>query len=239
MVVGLSPAEGDFVLPKRRPRNILLISGGSGITPVMSMLRTLCNEGHKGSVTFIHYTRSYYDALYAAELDELQRENPKLTIVHATTRRRAKTAPIHGHLTHDQLKKVCPDFASAQTYVCGPNSLIDTASAIWQRHGLEAKLHTEQFVLPEPVVEEDATGTLSFSRSGRETENSGQSLLAQAEAAGLKPRSGCRMGICHTCIAEVRCGSVRNVRTGEVKNVNNELVQICMNAPAGDIEIDL
>ena len=57
MVLRLRQAEGDFRLPDRRPDRILMISGGSGITPVISMLRTLCDEGHTGEVAFIHYAR--------------------------------------------------------------------------------------------------------------------------------------------------------------------------------------
>ncbi len=58
MVVGLDSVGGDFVLPAILPRRILFVSGGSGITPVMSMLRTLRAEGFEGEIAFIHYARS-------------------------------------------------------------------------------------------------------------------------------------------------------------------------------------
>ena len=58
MVVGLAGVGGDFVLPAQRPRRILLVSGGSGITPVMAMLRTLVAEGHDGEIAFVHYART-------------------------------------------------------------------------------------------------------------------------------------------------------------------------------------
>ena len=66
MIVGLTPPEGSFVLPEPRPERVLLISGGSGITPVMAMLRTLYDEGFPGEIGFLNYARSPELALYGA-----------------------------------------------------------------------------------------------------------------------------------------------------------------------------
>ncbi|MBJ7353749.1 MAG: ferredoxin reductase [Thermoleophilaceae bacterium] len=236
MVVGLSPAEGEFTLPSTRPDHLLLISGGSGITPVMSMLRTLCAEGHDRPVTFLHFARTPQDAIYARELQALGEAHANLNVVTVFTREGTKPQ----HLTRATLKSICPDYLAAETYVCGPNALVDAAEKLWKRDRNADRLHTEPFTLPEPtVVAADATGSVTFKRSGIAVENDGQSLLLQAEQGNLSPRHGCRMGICHTCVCRVESGTVRHVRTGEVKTLNNELVQICVNAPVGDIEIDL
>lgn len=236
MVVGLSPAEGEFVLPTDRQLPILLISGGSGITPVMSMLRTLCADGHDEPITFLHFARTQEDALYAGELNELSEQHPNLNVVTVFTR--DGTGPRH--LTRAKLKAIYPDYRDAEAWVCGPNALVDAAEALWEKDKITAQLHSEPFTLPEPkIVADDATGSVRFKRSGVEVENDGQSLLIQAEAGHLSPKNGCRMGICHTCVCRVESGTVRHVRTGEVKTLNNELVQICVNAPVGDIEIDL
>jgi ferredoxin-NADP reductase len=234
MVVGLSPADGEFVLPAERSAHILLISGGSGITPVMSMLRTLCDEGHDGPVTFLHFARTQEDVIYADELNALGDTHPNLNVVTVMTREGARPK----HLDRSILKSTCPDYLEAETYVCGPNALVDAAEAIWSKNA--ERFHSEPFKLPEPkIVTEDATGSVTFKRSGVEVENDGQSLLIQAEHGNLSPRNGCRMGICHTCVCRVESGTVRHVRTGELKTLNNELVQICVNSPVGDIEIDL
>jgi ferredoxin-NADP reductase len=241
MVVGLSPAEGDFVLPTSQPEQILLISGGSGITPVMSMLRTLCERNYDRPVTFVHFARTLEDELYGIELKQIAREHPNVTIVHAFTREPEETrGAFVGHLTRKNLRAICSEFDRAEAFVCGPNALVDAAERIWDKDGIAGRLHTEQFVLPEPVVvADDATGMIVCTGSGAEIENDGRPLLTQAEDAGLTPRAGCRMGICHTCICHVEQGSVRNVRTGEVKTVSNEMVQICVNAPVGDVTINL
>lgn len=239
MVVGLSPAEGEFVLPDERPSELLLISGGSGITPMMSILRTLLGDEHDAPITFVHYARTGDDALYRHELDQLAAQHENLNLVRVLTRD-AGSKRFSGHLSRKQLKAIHGDHSNAETYVCGPESLIAAAESIWSKDQLEDKLHTELFSLPEPVVVTgDAVGSVRFTKSGVEVANDGQSLLVQAEQGDLSPRHGCRMGICHTCVCRIESGTVRHVRTGEVKTVNNELVQICVNAPVGDIEIDL
>lgn len=239
MVVGLSPAEGDFVLPQERPSDLLLISGGSGITPMMSILRTLLADEHEAPITFVHYARTGDDALYREELDRLAAEHKNLNLVRVLTRD-GGSSRFSGHLSRKQLKAIHGDHSNAEAYVCGPETLIAAAESIWSKDQLEHKLHTELFSLPEPiVVAGDAVGSVRFTRSGVEAENDGQSLLVQAEQSDLSPRHGCRMGICHTCVCRIESGTVRHVRTGEVKSVNNELVQICVNAPVGDLEIDL
>ena len=82
MVVGLDSVGGDFTLPVARPQRILFVSGGSGITPVMSMLRTLRTEGFTGEIAFIHYARSAEEACYRDELDAM----PGVRVLHGYTR---------------------------------------------------------------------------------------------------------------------------------------------------------
>lgn len=85
-VVHLGPAQGEFVLPEERPERLLLISGGSGITPFMAMLRTLCDENHDGEVVFLHYARTAEDWLYAREVEALAARHRNLSSVYRTTR---------------------------------------------------------------------------------------------------------------------------------------------------------
>lgn len=239
MIIGLTPPEGDFTLPDRRPDSLLLIGGGSGITPVISILRTLLGEGYKRPITFVHYARSPDLALYSAELEELARRHANLKAVTVFTREKVAGAE-YGHLTAAQLKRICPDHAGRESYVCGPPALIDAAEKIWRRAKAADRLRTETFKLAEPVVAaEDATGTLSFASSLVEVANDGRPLLDQAESAGLTPRCGCRMGICHTCIAHVEDGVVRDVRNGELRTLKDEYIQTCVHAPVGEFEIDL
>lgn len=238
MIVGLSKAEGDFVLPSRRPSKLLLIGGGSGITPLMSMLRTLDDEGHKGRIDFIHYARSTDDLLYEIELRQIAAQNPNVNVTRIITRDK-KTTP-GGHFTRKQLLSITPDFAKATTYVCGPPTLIDAVERVWKKDGLEKRLHTECFAPPRlDIPAGDVTGTINFEVSNVEVKNDGRSMLEQAEDAGLSPQYGCRMGICHNCDCLIDEGTVLDMRTGEIKVMKDEFVQLCVNAPVGDVQIKI
>lgn len=239
LVVGLSEAEGDFTLPATRPERLLLISGGSGITPVISMLRTLCDEGHRGAVTFLHYARSEAELIYRDELAELAARHPNVDLVRAYTRA-PEAGELRGHFSREHLRAAVPDYAEAEAYVSGPPALIDAVRSTWEEDDLVSRLHVEHFVPPAPsVVLGEAEGVLRFTDSGIEAPNSGASLLEQAEAAGLQPEHGCRMGICHTCTSRKRCGSVRNASTGEVSTTPDEDIQLCITTALGDVELEL
>jgi ferredoxin len=84
-----------------------------------------------------------------------------------------------------------------------------------------------------------AGGEVAFTRSGAVAENNGASLLEQAEALGLRPEFGCRMGICFSCTSRKTSGTVRNVLTGETSSLPDEDIRICVSAPEGDCSVEL
>ncbi|ANN19169.1 ferredoxin reductase [Amycolatopsis orientalis] len=237
-VLGLSTPDGEFTLPSPRPRRILLLSGGSGITPVLSMLRTLADERHEGDVAFLHYSNGADDALYRAELADLARRLPGLRVVHAFTH--AKTGgDLHGFFSKEHLAEAAPWYPDAETFLCGPKPLMDSVREAFEADGLGAHLHTEEFTPPALTFDTDsAEGQIRFARSGREFENSGKPLLEQAEDAGLRPEHGCRMGICFSCTQVKTSGCVRNAKTGETSSEENEEIQLCISVPVGDVEIN-
>jgi ferredoxin-NADP reductase len=238
MLVRLGPADGEFVLPEPRPGHLLLISGGSGITPVMSMLRTLCDEGHSAPVTFLHYARRPADIPYAAELGQLARHHPNVRVACVNTR--APGGRLGGHLSRAQLRAVDHDYRQAEVYVCGPPGLIGDTRALWSRDGQEARVHSESFLSPRLLATPGEVDTsVLFARSGVEVASTGVTLLEQAEQAGLSPAYGCRMGICHTCTTRKRGGQVRNLNSGEVSSSEEQEIQLCVSVPAGDVELEL
>jgi len=242
MVVSLSQAEGDFALPDERPRELLLISGGSGVTPVMSMLRTLCHEGHRGPIAFLHYARDEHDVAYARQLAELAAGHANVRLLHGYTRS-VGVGELQGRFSREHVRAAGVDPARALTFACGPTGLVDAVRAIWAQDALDARLYVEQFAPPAPVRVDAAdghvAGTLRFARSGVEAAGTAAPLLDQAEGAGLTPTHGCRMGICHTCTCRKLEGAVRDVRTGEVSTAPDELIQICVSAPVGDVTLDI
>ena len=235
-VVHLAPASGSFVLPDFRPERLILVSGGSGITPVMSMLRTLCDEGHDGRIRFLHYARTEGDWLYGSEVSRLAARHAG---VHADYRATRSPGAGSGHIDAAALGTV---EGSTWAAVCGPPSLIEGARTAWaQAGGLPERLLTETFTPPALLVPtgETAQGSLRFLRSERSAEIGPGTLLEQAEGAGLTPDFGCRMGICHTCTCRKASGAVRNVLTGAVSDEEDEDIQLCISVPAGDVALEL
>jgi stearoyl-CoA 9-desaturase NADPH oxidoreductase len=229
MVVGLDSVGGDFVLPAIRPRRIVFVSGGSGITPVMSMLRTLRADAFEGEVAFVHYARSPEEACYADELAAMT----GVRVLHGYTRR--GDGDLTGYFDADHLATAMPDsIDNTAVFVCGPPALVEAVRAVCP----EAK--SESFVPPAfTIPAEAAGGRISFTDSGIQATDDGRPLLQQAEDAGLAPESGCRMGICHSCTRRKTRGVVKNLITGAVSTADDEDVQICVTAPVGDVEIVL
>src|SRR4051794_15746073 len=237
MVLGLGPAEGDFRLPPERPERILLISGGSGITPVISMLRTLCAEGHEGPITFLHYAPDPGLAMYRDELERTAATHPNVRLIRSYTRTPG-VGEVDGHFLPSHLAEIDP--VVAETFACGPPALLDAVREVWAAQDLEPRLHVESFVPPTLAPASGVPeGSIHFAGSNVRIPNGGAALLEQAESAGLSPASGCRMGICHTCSCRKTAGTVRNLSTGELSSGDVEEIQICVSAPVGDVVVDL
>jgi ferredoxin-NADP reductase len=231
MIVGLDSVGGDFTLPSgppaARPRRILFVSGGSGITPVMSMVRTLRAEGSDREIAFVHYARSAHEACYRDELAAMS----GVRVLHGYTRSPA-AGDLDGYFGAEHLAAAMP--SPEAVYVCGPPALVEAVRA----HRVDAKW--ESFVPPVFTLPEDPTGgRVSFVESGVSATDDGRPLLEQAEAAGLNPESGCRMGICHSCTRRKTSGVVRNLVTGAVSSADEEDVQICVSVPVGDVDLAL
>jgi stearoyl-CoA 9-desaturase NADPH oxidoreductase len=227
MIVGLDSVGGDFTLPDVRPRRILFVSGGSGITPVMSMLRTMRAEGSDREIAFIHYARSTEEACYRDELDAM----PGVRVLHGYTRSTAGS-DLAGRFGPEHLAAAMPE--PDAVFVCGPPALVEAV----REHC--ANVSSESFVPPVFDLPAEASGgRVSFTDSGAELVDDGRPLLEQAEAAGLTPESGCRMGICHSCTRRKTRGAVKNLITGAVSSAEQEDVQICVSVPVGDVDIAL
>ncbi|WP_028471884.1 ferredoxin reductase [Nocardioides alkalitolerans] len=237
LVVHLSQAQGDFTLVESpaTPTNnhLLFITGGSGITPAMSMVRTLLRDGYDGHVgrrvTFLHYARGPEDQVFADELASWADADNGVRVV---LRHESAGDPRFSAI---DLARLVPDFREVDTWVCGPAGLMELVELAYDG---SPRLRTERFK-PPVVKAGSAEGDVVFSRAGTQAANSGAPLLEQAEAAGLTPEFGCRMGICFSCTARKSEGTVRNVLTGEESSLPDEEIRICVSAPVGDCVVDL
>ncbi|MES2581143.1 MAG: ferredoxin reductase [Pseudomonadota bacterium] len=234
-VLTISQAMGEFVLPDTLPTKMLLLSAGSGITPVMSMLRDLKARGYLGDVVFVHVCRAPDDLIFATQLQALAADFPALRLVlHYDTN--------SGLFSPQVLALQVPDFAARATWMCGPAGFMDAISAYWDAQRLDVPLHSERFVgallLPStapgtPVQVSFANGGATFTTSGTDP------LLVQAERAGLTPKHGCRIGICRSCQCVKTSGTVENLQTGEVSSSPNELIRLCISTARSDVALAL
>jgi ferredoxin-NADP reductase len=234
-IVSLGGVEGDFCLPEPIPPRLLFVSAGSGITPIMSMLRHLARAGELGDAVLLHSARHADEVIFGAELRALAQAHPGFVLHEQHTAARGRMAP-------DDLDALAPDWRRRELYLSGPADMIEAFSAHYDRSGLAELLHAERFQprLGLPEGQAGSGGTIRFLRSGREAQSDGtQPILVAGESVGLELAFGCREGICHTCVGELRAGEVRDLRTGRVHGERGETVRTCIHAPEGLIEIDL
>jgi ferredoxin-NADP reductase len=235
-IVRLGGVEGAFTLPDPPPRRLLFLSAGSGITPIASMLRSLdAARGALEDVVHVHSTRTPEQFAFARELRELAHTHPGYRL-------HEWISSAHGRVTPERLDELCPDWAERETFLCGPAGLREAMTARWTRDGDPARLHVERFQPDDHVGdgERGAGGTIRLRSSGLDAVSDGeQPILVAGERAGATMPFGCRMGICHTCVGRLRSGRVRDLRTGRVHGQPGELLQTCINAPEGAVEIDL
>jgi ferredoxin-NADP reductase len=233
-IVGLGGVEGDFVLPDEVPEKLLFISAGSGITPIMSMLRSLDHRGDMGDVVLIHSAKHEDDVIFGEQLRTLERKHDGFKLHEQHTQANGRFAPIH-------LDDLCPDWKERIAFVSGPAEMLDALSEHWDEHCDCDQLHMERF---QPVlaqdIEEGKGGTIVFKKSDCRTECDGATpVLVAGEDAGLELPYGCREGICHTCVGTLVSGKLRDLRNGEIVGNEGEHVRTCINAPEGPVEIDL
>jgi stearoyl-CoA 9-desaturase NADPH oxidoreductase len=233
-IVRLGGVEGTFVLPRPAPRRLLFISAGSGITPIMSMLRALDRANESIDAVHVHSARDADRVIFAKNLAELGQR-------HAGYRLHLQLTGAEGRVAPADLDRLCPDWRERQTFASGPGELLDALVEHWAAESDPGLLATERF---QPTiggaVEPGAGGGITFTESQVETESDGATpILLAGEAAGAELPFGCRMGICHTCIGRLCSGEVRDLRTGEIHGAEGEMVRTCVNAPEGPVEIAL
>jgi stearoyl-CoA 9-desaturase NADPH oxidoreductase len=234
-IVRLGGVEGTFVLPEQLPSRLLFISAGSGVTPIMSMLRSMAARGQLADVVHVHSARTAEGVIFAGELDTLNRS-------HRGYRLHIRVTGEQGRVTADQLDALCSDWREREGYVCGPTGMLEAMSERWKRDGDPQRMHVEHFQ-PDARVgdgERGRGGTVRFCMSDIAAESDGeQPILKAGEDAGARLPYGCRMGICHTCVGRLRAGQVRDLRTGQVHGQPGEMLRTCINAPEGAVEIEL
>jgi len=228
-IVQLDQATGEFCLPEQRPDKALFVTAGSGITPVMGMLR---NHPELTDVVLVHSAPTADDVVFGAELRQLAADG-RIRLVEQHT----DTA---GMLDAAAIASLVPDLAERATWACGPVGMLEALEEHWAAAGIADRLYTERF-RPRVLVTGEG-GTVTFAKSGTTLDADGATpILDAAEEAGVLMPSGCRMGICYGCVLPLREGAVRDLRNGEITTAaegDGVLIQTCVSAAAGACDID-
>jgi stearoyl-CoA 9-desaturase NADPH oxidoreductase len=230
-IVRLAAPQGNFVLPDPAPSSILFLTAGSGITPVMSMLRTLVRRNQITDIAHVHSAPTESDVMFDAELAALAANQPGYRLQLRATR-------IQGRLDLARLDHEVPDWRDRQTWACGPEGMLVQAEKVWSAAGISERLHLERFAVSK-AAPAGAGGTVTFARSGRTVAaDAATSLMDAGEGAGVQMPFGCRMGICQSCVVSLVDGHVRDLRTGQEHDPGTR-IQTCVSAASGDCALDI
>ena len=230
-VVRLAAPQGNFVLPDPAPASVLFLTGGSGITPVMSMLRTLVRHNQITDIEHVHSVPTDADMMFADELANLHATHPGYRL-------RVRATRTQGRLDFTELDDEVPDWRERQTWACGPEGMLNAAEKVWAAAGVGERLHLERFAVSRAATH-GTGGTVTFNRSGKTfTADAATSLMDAGEEVGVRMPFGCRMGICQSCVVPLLDGHVRDLRTG-VEHEPGTRVQTCVTAASGDCVLDV
>lgn len=229
-IVRLAAPQGNFVMPDPAPASVLFLTAGSGITPVISMLRTLQRHDQITDIVHVHSAPTASDVLFAGELTALDDAHPGYRMELRTTR-------TQGRLDLSRLDEVVPDWRDRQAWACGPEAMLNDAERVWTEAGIGTNLHLERFAVTR-AAPHGTGGTVTFERSGKSVAaDAATSLMEAGEGAGIQMPFGCRMGICQSCVVGLVEGHVRDLRTG-VEHEPGTRVQTCVSAASGDCVLD-
>ncbi|OBK11835.1 ferredoxin reductase [Mycobacterium asiaticum] len=230
-IVRLAAPQGNFVLPDPAPSSILFLTAGSGITPVMSMLRTLARRNQITDIAHLHSAPTESDVLFGAELAALAAD-------HSGYRLAVRATRTQGRLDLSELDREVPDWRERQVWACGPEGMLNEAEKVWSAEGIAERLHLERFAVTR-AAPAGAGGTVTFARSGKSViADAATSVMDAGESAGVQMPFGCRMGICQSCVVELVDGHVRDLRTGREHDPGTR-VQTCVSAASGDCVVDI
>jgi len=232
-IVRLSQAQGSFA-PRSSDGKLLMLSAGSGVTPLMSLLQAMKNENSSRDVVILHCGRTQADIIFSDELQSLAAQSANLRVhLHATEN--------GGRVNADIISTLVPDWKTRETLLCGPDGFMQGIEKMFADAGRSDYLQSESFGRRAAPIDPNAAEHAITHGNAEQvfTVQAGQSLLDGAEAAGLQPRFGCRRGICRTCQCKKLSGTVTNLLTGQVSGPGEELIQLCISTPQSALELAL
>jgi ferredoxin-NADP reductase len=230
-IVRLATPKGDFALPDPPPPKILFISAGSGITPLMAMLRSLAARRQNSDIVHVHSAPSKDGVIFHDELRALERES-------TSYRLHLQLTETDGHIDFQELHRLVPDWQVRPTWACGPTTMLDEVEKVFGDADLSESLHIERFTI-DRTDKGGEGGTVTFAISDKTIEIDGATSLMEAgEKVGIQMPFGCRMGICQTCVLPLEDGHVRDFRSGEEHGAGDR-INTCISTASGDCTLKI
>jgi len=225
LILDVMAPQGRFgAVLKRRPRHVLAVAGGSGITPILSIIKTLLAADAQARVTLLYGNRRASTTMFKEELEDLKNRYLTRLVLHPVFSREVMDSPVHaGRLDAQKIATLLRLSGPVdEAFICGPHAMNDEAEQALLAAGLQPQqIHVERFGLPPgqaaasavPQPGDASTAVITIVRDGltREVPYGAQdsSILAAAARAGLDVPYSCRSGVCATCRAKLKQGQVR------------------------------
>lgn len=236
-VVELSQAQGSFTLPEDGSP-VVFLAGGAGVTPALSMLRSMRARRDMRRFELVHFVRGPAYAFARHEFEAIQDDLPNVRthVIETYDDDPTRTRRISKSLLQEL--RLGRDPAPTQWMICGPSGFMDAA------HDILADLHPDVSPRSErftpPSMDHAGQGGTIHLRDGTQAPNSSeQTLLTAIEAAGKNPKHGCRAGICFECTCVKKEGVVLDLRTGKLLDEDGEAIQLCVSQAVGDVTLDV
>ena len=228
---------GEMTLSELHQQHVFL-AAGSGITPFLSLIHEWVAQGALGDVTLIYWAKTKAELCFVEEFAALTAKYSNLHVHYSLTQEHDDLSHINARISQEVLQTLVPDLNQRVAYACGPAGFVEQARSLTQ--GQTKYFYGEAFSLP--LITNDSTEQVNIhlTKSNRTLRvASGQPLLAALEAQGLKPASGCRMGICNTCVCIKQAGTTEHILTQDRDHEAGSSVRICMSSARSDLTLDL
>jgi len=234
---------GRFVFDERVHQKVVLLAGGSGITPMISMLRYMDDLSLRTEVTLLYSVKTREDIIFAAELDLLATRLPNLRCVVVLTEPDEQWQGAKGRMSREMIVQHVPNLADRTFFLCGPQAFMEHVANSLRDSGVPSdSIVEEKFAAPKATIAmgldgEGSPAMIEFAKSSRLAESlPGQSLLEVAEGIGLKLPYGCRHGLCGTCATRVLEGDVDSPGGSTLAAPGYAL--LCVSHARGDVRLD-
>jgi ferredoxin-NADP reductase len=247
MTVEANGPFGEFCFDETQHHNVVLLAAGSGITPIMAMLRYMDDLCIQTPVTLLYCVRASGDIIFESELADLQTRLKNLQCHVLLSEPHTGWTGPRGHINREFIKDKVKDPATSDFFLCGPAAFMDVSRAALIALGVKPeRIRQESFggAIPrnsQPLIGSEEGAVVEFGRSGTTcTVRSGQTLLEAAEEHGVRIPSSCRHGQCGTCKTRLLSGNVRmEVEAGlDPQWKAQGFVLTCVGHAEGDVRLD-